>query len=147
MTQFDRLVKAFVRELTDIKSAPTRSPSAMALKTRTITIYPVIVGYTSGTTALTLPSKAGVAVISLDEPGFVTVSIINDQGQRSCMQRLRSNSAGDREFLVWVQDGSPADAGELGGNTGNSKTIAVQVEVAATCDFTLTQYQTESWTS
>lgn len=145
MTQFEKLIKAFMRELTDIKAAPTRSPSEMVLKQRTITIYPVVVGYISSNKYYTLPSKAGVAVITLDQPGFAVATITDDLGQRKCLQRFRSDASGNREVVAWIQDGSPADAGELSGS--GSKTIPLTIQVTATCDFTLTQYQTEDWYS
>ena len=147
MTELDKLVKSFTRELAELKAAPTRSPSEMVLKQRTIGIYPVIVGTISSNKYHTLPSKAGVAKITLDQPGFAVVSIISNLGERKCYQRLRSDASGNREFIAWIQDGSPADASELGGSTSNSKTITLKIEVTATCDFTLTQYQTEDWYS
>lgn len=147
MTEFDKLVKNFKRELLALKAAPTRSPSEMMLKTRTINIYPVVVGYAASNTLYTLPSKAGVAKITLDEPGFATVSIASNLGQRACLQKFRSDNSGNREFVAWIQEGSPSDASELGGNMSNSKTITLTLEVTATCDFTLTQYQTENWNS
>ena len=145
MTTFSKAVKEFRRELRELKSAPIRSPSEMALKQRTITIYPVIVGLKSGGKLYTLPSKAGVATIALDQPGFATAEIISARESRQCMQRFSSDSSGNRQFILWVQDGSPADASELGGSMSNSKTIGIQIRVTATCDFTLTQSQTEDW--
>lgn len=146
MTQFEKLVTNFIRELRELKSAPTRSPSEMVTKKRTITIYPTIIGYTGGNKLQTLPEKAGVAVITLDEPGFATVTLTGAIGQRKFYQRLRNDNSGNREFVCWLQYGSPDDASDLGGSTSNKKTVPVTVEVTATCDFTLTQYQTESWT-
>lgn len=145
MTTFSKAVKEFKRELRELKSAPTRSPSEMVLKQRTITIYPVIVGYKSRGKLYTLPSKAGVATIALDQPGFATVEIISARESRQCMQRFASDASGNRQFILWVQDGSPADASELGGSMSNNKTIGIQIRVTATCDFTLTQSQTEDW--
>lgn len=145
MTTFEALVKAFTRELEELKSAPTRSPSEMALKTRSITIYPVVIGRITSNEYHTTPSKAGVVKIALDQPGFSSVSIKSDLGQRTCLQRLRSDDSGNEEFVAWIQDGSPSDASELGGSASNSKTIPLELEVISTCDFTLTQYQTESW--
>lgn len=145
MTTFEKSVKAFLRELTDLKAAPTRSPSEMVMKTRTITIYPVIQGYISSNTYQTMPTKAGVAKITLDEPGFATVALKTPEGERRFLQRLRTDDSGNREFVCWLQWGSPDDAAELAGS--GTKTIPQEIEVTATCDFTLTQYQTENWTA
>lgn len=147
MTTFEQTMRSFTRELEELKAAPTRSPSEMVTKSRTITIYPSVVGYSTSAGLQTLPELAGVVKITLDEPGFATATIKNDNGQRRIYTTTRGGLGydGTQEFVVWIQWGSPEDAGELGGDPSRSKTIPLDVEITATCDMTLAQYRTDSW--
>lgn len=143
MTEFDNAVKSFTRELEELKNAPTRSPSEMVMKTRRITVFPTIVGSVDGAYLSTWPKKYGVAKIVLDEPGFATHAIVTDGGQRRFFYSIGSDDS-NKAIGIYAY-GSPEDASELGGSAGNEKTLAVELEITATCDFTVTQYQTEDF--
>jgi len=143
MTEFDKTVKAFTRELKELKNAPTRSPSEMVMKTRRITVYPTIVGAIDGSYLSTSPKKYGVAKIVLDEPGFATHAIVTDGGQRRFFYSVSADNS-DKVIGIYAY-GSPQDASDLNGNPSNEKTLSVELEITATCDFTLTQYQTEDF--
>lgn len=142
----DKQILAMETELTALKSARLRSAAEMSTKYKEITVTAEICGWNDGTYMITAPTKAGVARLTLPNAAFVCWSLATDPGYRRVMIRPRTDDNGNYELLAYVQYGSPNDAQDLAGNSGNKKSISIKLGVVATCDFTYTTYQTEDYT-
>lgn len=129
---FELRIKQLLAEITALKTIRTRASSVIPSTSEDVTVNPTIVGMNIGGTNYAFAEKAGVVVVSLNEPGFAQISVITDSGARRYFAET-SGENNNLKFRTYVQFPSSADVSELAGS--GRKTIPIKLRITATCDF------------
>lgn len=137
MTTFDDRIRAIEQEITDLKSVSRKASSALTTTAQEITVNPTIEGFTyPGGTKGARAKTAIVAEIALDQPGFVSVSIVTASGQRQFSLAMQGSTASNPQARIWCYGPSAADITELNGS--GTKIIPITIRITATTNFTIT---------
>lgn len=138
MTTFDDRIRAIEQEITDLKSISRKASSVLTTTAQEITVNPTIKGYTiiPGGTKSARAKTAIVAEITLDQPGFVSVSIVTDSDQRQFSLAMQGSTDSNPQARIWCYGASAADIAELNGS--GTKTIPITIRITATANFTIT---------
>lgn len=141
---FEQKLKGMDRELRDLQTARTMTPSVMATKTKTTAVTATIYGNQAGGGNIdSRPLTNGVAKITLNEPGLAMATVLKSTAYdtyRRVAYFTRVAADGAFEFVFYIEQGSSQDIIDLAGSSANTKALTINIGITATSEFTIQTY-------